>query len=71
MTKVKICGLTSLKDLVLVASLGADAIGVITGIPASPRNVSLEMAKSLIGKTPLFTKWLLEALRRPLRSANM
>ena len=69
MTKVKICGLTSLKDLVLVASLGADAVGVITGIPASPRNVSLEMAKSLIGKTPLFTKSVLVMAPRSLEEA--
>ncbi len=59
MTKIKICGLTNLEDLEAVTNLGVDAIGFITGVPASPRNVSLEMARTLIKKTPIFTKSVL------------
>jgi phosphoribosylanthranilate isomerase len=59
MTKVKICGLTNLKDLETVSNSGADAIGVITGIPSSPRNVSLKVAKDLISNTTIFTKSVL------------
>jgi phosphoribosylanthranilate isomerase len=59
MTKIKICGLTNLEDLEAVTNLGVDAVGFITGVPASPRNVSLEMAKILIKNTPIFTKSVL------------
>lgn len=69
MTKVKICGLTSLKDLEVVTGMGADAIGVITGIRSSPRNVSLETAKTLIDRTPVFTKTVLVTAPRSLEEA--
>ena len=59
MTKVKICGVTSLKDLKLVTHLGADAVGVITGIPSSPRNITPILAKTLIESIPIFTKSVL------------
>jgi len=59
MTRVKICGITSLKDLETVTRLGADAVGVITGIPSSPRNVSIEKARTLIENAPIFAKTVL------------
>lgn len=69
MTKIKICGLTNLADLKTVTDLGADAVGFITGVPASPRNISLEMAKTLIKKTPLFTKSVLVMVPRNMEWA--
>jgi phosphoribosylanthranilate isomerase len=67
MTKVKICGLTNLEDLNAVTRLGVDAVGFITGVPASPRNVSLEMADTLIKKTPIFTKSVLVMVPKNLK----
>ena len=55
MTKVKICGITNHKDLDLATGYGADAVGFITGITSSPRNISPSMAESLVRKTPIFT----------------
>ncbi|MCB4790623.1 MAG: phosphoribosylanthranilate isomerase [Elusimicrobia bacterium] len=52
-TKVKICGVTYLKDAVLVASLGADYIG-LNFCKASPRKVSVKMAKDILAKMPPF-----------------
>jgi phosphoribosylanthranilate isomerase len=69
MTKIKICGLTNLADLKAVTDLGADAAGFITGVPASPRNVSLDMAKTLIKETPVFTKSVLVMVPRNLNWA--
>jgi phosphoribosylanthranilate isomerase len=69
MTKAKICGITNLQDLEAVTGLGANAIGVVTGIPSSPRNVSLEMAKTLIDEIPVFTKSVLVLASRNLDEA--
>ena len=55
MTKVKICGITNYKDLDLATGYGVDAVGFITGITSSPRNISTSMAESLVRKTPIFT----------------
>ncbi len=55
MTKIKICGVTNLRDLEVVTSAGADAFGVIVEIPSSPRSITQEKAKKLIQKSPLFT----------------
>ena len=38
-TAVKICGITTVKQALSIASLGADAIGAI-GVPESPRFLS-------------------------------
>ncbi|MCX8191834.1 MAG: phosphoribosylanthranilate isomerase [Nitrososphaerales archaeon] len=45
--KVKICGITQDEDVRMVCELGADAIGFVVGVPSSPRNLSVERAKSL------------------------
>jgi phosphoribosylanthranilate isomerase len=68
-TRVKICGVTNQRDLDLVTGLGVDAVGVITGIPSSPRNVSLEMAKTLVDNTPVFTKSVLVMAPESLEEA--
>jgi len=52
--KVKICGVTREKDLISAVKAGADALGFIVNIPSSQRNLSLEKAKKLVKKTPIF-----------------
>ena len=52
--KVKRCGITRRKDLILAVKAGADALGFIVNIPSSPRNLTLEKAKKLIRETPVF-----------------
>lgn len=46
MTKIKICGLKSAKDIELAKE--ADVFGFIVDIPSSPRNLSIAQAKALI-----------------------
>ena len=54
MTRVKICGLTREEDVDAVVDAGADAVGFISGLPSSPRNLSISRAASLIARVPLF-----------------
>ncbi len=49
---MKICGLTNLKDLRLVAEAGADAVGFVVDAPKSPRNLSIMQGKKLMKKVP-------------------
>ena len=45
MVKVKICGITSTEDAILVVESGADMVGMIIDVPVNtPRKVSLEKA---------------------------
>ncbi|MEM3642044.1 MAG: phosphoribosylanthranilate isomerase [Candidatus Bathyarchaeia archaeon] len=57
--KVKICGITSKKDLKMVCDMGADAVGFIVGVPSSPRNLTMKAAKRLIRRVPIFVKSVL------------
>ncbi|MEM2341089.1 MAG: phosphoribosylanthranilate isomerase [Candidatus Bathyarchaeia archaeon] len=52
--RVKICGITRLEDVYVCVRAGADALGFIVDVPSSPRNISLDRAKQLMGATPLF-----------------
>ncbi len=52
-TRVKICGFTQAKDAVAAANLGVDAIGLVF-YPPSPRHVSIEQAKEIVGALPAF-----------------
>jgi phosphoribosylanthranilate isomerase len=52
-TRVKFCGMTNLADALAAASLGVDAIGLIFH-DASPRNVSLAIAKNIVEAMPAF-----------------
>jgi len=52
--RVKICGITSLKDLFIAVEAGADAVGFIVDVPRSPRNLSINEAKKLMKSTPVF-----------------
>jgi phosphoribosylanthranilate isomerase len=54
MTRVKICGLTREEDVDAAVDAGADAVGVISGFPDSPRAVSISRAGSLISRVPPF-----------------
>ena len=54
MTRVKICGLTREEDVDAAVDAGADAVGFISGIPSSPRNLSISRAASLISRVPPF-----------------
>ncbi len=54
MTRVKICGLTREEDVDAVVDAGVDAVGFISGLPASPRNLPISRAASLISRIPPF-----------------
>ena len=54
MTRVKICGLTREEDVDAVVDAGADAVGFISGLPSSPRNLTISRAASLMSRVPLF-----------------
>jgi len=52
--RVKICGITTFKDLSMAVKAGADALGFIVDVPQSPRNLTVSQAKELINSVPLF-----------------
>jgi len=54
--RVKICGITSLKDLGVAVEAGADAVGFIVDVPQSPRNLPIRKARDLIRATPIFVE---------------
>jgi len=60
MTRVKICGVTTEADRDAVVAAGADAVGVIHGVPVeTPREVDEDTAESLVaGVPPLVTSVL-------------
>ena len=52
--RVKICGITREEDLNVAVAAGADAVGFLVGVHSSPRNLTLERAKSLLKQVPVF-----------------
>jgi phosphoribosylanthranilate isomerase len=52
--KIKICGITREKDLMAARTYGADAIGLVVGVPTSPRNISIVKAQALCGHIPSY-----------------
>ncbi len=55
MTKVKICGITNLKDAIDSINYGADALGFVF-FSGSPRYISPKNADAIIQQLPPFTK---------------
>lgn len=55
MTRIKICGIKNGVDRDCAVFAGADAVGFVVEIPRSRRNISREMARSLIKDIPPFT----------------
>jgi len=56
---VKICGITQKEDLDAATVAGADAVGFVVSVAASPRNLSLEKAEKLFSRVPPFVKSVL------------
>lgn len=54
MTKVKVCGITCVEDLLAAVEEGTDALGFVVGVPTSPRNLDLLTAQKLFSKVPIF-----------------
>ena len=55
MTRVKICGLMTEKDVHMCAKAGADAVGFVTEYPISvPWNISRDKTRDLAALTPPF-----------------
>jgi phosphoribosylanthranilate isomerase len=54
MVKVKVCGITTIRDAAMAVELGADAIGFI--FAPSPRQVSLEKARDIVDTLPPFVQ---------------
>ena len=52
-TRVKICGFTQVKEAVVAAELGVDAIGLVF-YPPSPRHVSIDQAIEIVNALPAF-----------------
>jgi phosphoribosylanthranilate isomerase len=50
-TRVKICGLTRVADVIDAVAAGADALGFVFA-PSSPRRVSIAQAQALVAKVP-------------------
>ncbi len=53
MTRIKICGVTSVEDARLAADLGASAIGLVFW-PQSPRLVEWKQARAIVAALPPF-----------------
>ena len=73
--KIKVCGITTVKDAHLVAEAGADYIGVIVGIDFSPRCLSLEQAypiceQSTLPVVTLFFNWETEQIQRVIAALH-
>lgn len=60
MTRVKICGLTSERDVTTVVDAGADALGFIVDVPVdSPRELTADRAAELVASVPPFASTVL------------
>ncbi|WP_336337168.1 phosphoribosylanthranilate isomerase [Haloarcula brevis] len=70
MTRVKICGVTDGADRDAVVAAGADAVGVIHGVPVdTPREVDEEQAETLVGGVPPFVTSVLVTMPTTVQEA--
>jgi phosphoribosylanthranilate isomerase len=70
MTRVKICGVTDEKDRDAVVAAGADAVGVIHGVPVdTPREVDAETAETLVDAVPPFVTSVLVTMPTTVQEA--
>ncbi|MFC7077496.1 phosphoribosylanthranilate isomerase [Haloarcula halophila] len=70
MTRVKICGVTSAEDREAVVAAGADAVGVIHGVPVeTPREVDEGTAERLVGGVPPFVTSVLVTMPATVQEA--
>ncbi|WP_336358268.1 phosphoribosylanthranilate isomerase [Haloarcula sp. CGMCC 1.6347] len=70
MTRVKICGVTDSADRDAVVAAGADAVGVIHGVPVdTPREVDEETAETLAGGVPPFVTSVLVTMPTTVQEA--
>jgi phosphoribosylanthranilate isomerase len=70
MTRVKICGVTDSTDRNAVVAAGADAVGVIHGVPVdTPREVDEETAETLAGSVPPFVTSVLVTMPTTVQEA--
>jgi phosphoribosylanthranilate isomerase len=53
--RVKICGIMREKDVKAAVDSGADALGFVVASPASPRNLPLATAQTLMKTVPVFS----------------
>jgi phosphoribosylanthranilate isomerase len=51
-TRVKICGITSVELAGNAVEAGADAIGLVIGVPESPRSIPFEAAETIFKAVP-------------------
>lgn len=65
--RVKICGITSTRDLVLAVDAGSDAVGFVVDVPQSPRNLTRDKAKELVESTPVFVETVVVTVSKGLR----
>ncbi len=64
--RVKICGITSTRDLQAAVDAGADAVGFVVNVPQSPRNLPLETAKELMRIAPVFLETVIVTVANSL-----
>jgi phosphoribosylanthranilate isomerase len=68
-TKVKICGITSLDDALMALDAGADALGFVF-FEKSPRNIDPELAAGIIANLPPFIQTVGLFVNAPLDFVN-
>jgi phosphoribosylanthranilate isomerase len=69
MTKVKICGITTLDDALMAVQAGADALGLVF-FEKSPRHVDLERATAIIAGIPPLVQVVGLFVNAPLELVN-
>lgn len=69
MTRVKICGITTLEDGLMATEAGADALGFVF-FEKSPRNVDPEAAARIIAKIPPYVQVVGLFVNAPLDFVN-